>query len=322
MGVETLKDCPSCGSRIAESTVKCAICSSSLGHCVGCNGWIVAGTKCFDCGKSTAIRVRKGTLAAAEPEAPKVRLDPPSAAGLLPILALRFAIAAACAAAIVYAVAGTTQLGKVNWYVCELGVRPLNVKWPYLWAAAGGLLLLVFFTGSLIRRYRWSHMVLYEKPVEVGLGVGGIVLNLLLTVVVLGLTAGLGLPWLYARYRHSFFRNCNLAGRGEARLEFRGAGEEVLGRFAVTLLLLPLVIASGGLMLGVLSWMWMKWEHENIRVPDKNGQMRGLRLRSEFTPYFGRWLLGWTLSLVSAGIYRPWAKVAEWRWIAENTEIT
>ncbi len=321
MGVETLKDCPSCGSRIAESAVKCTVCSSSLGHCVGCNQWIVAGTQCFDCGKSTAIRVRKGTLAAGEPEPPKVRLDPPSAAGLLPILALRTLLAAACVVAIVYAVAGS-PFGKVTWYVCELGVRPLNVTWPYLWGAAGGLLLLVFVVGSFVRRYRWSHMALFDKPVEVGLGVGGIVLNVVLTAVVLGLTAGLGLPWLYARYRRSFFRNCNLSGRSDIKLDFRGAGEEVLGRFFLTLLLIPFAIASGGLMLGVISWMWVKWEHENIRVPDKNGQMRGLRLRTEFTPYFGRWLLGWLLSLATVGIYRPWAKVAEWRWLAERTEIS
>jgi len=96
----------------------------------------------------------------------------------------------------------------------------------------------------------------------------------------------------------------------------------VLGRFFLTLLLIPFAVASGGLMLGVISWMWMKWEHERIRVPDKNGQMRGLRLNTEFTPYFGRWLLGWLVSVATAGVYRPWAKVAEWRWIADNTEIS
>jgi len=65
---------------------------------------------------------------------------------------------------------------------------------------AGALLILVFIAGSLLRRYRWRHMLLFEKPVHVGLGVGGILLNVLLSVLVLGLTAGLGLPWLYSRY--------------------------------------------------------------------------------------------------------------------------
>jgi len=74
--------------------------------------------------------------------------------------------------------------------------------------------------------------------------------------------------------------------------------------------------------LGVISWMWMKWDHANVRVPDKNGQMRSLRLTASFTPYFGRWLMGWLLSLATAGIYRPWAKVAEWRWMADHTDIS
>ena len=165
--------------------------------------------------------------------------------------------------------------------------------------------------------------MLFEKPVDVGLGVGGIVVNLLLSVVVLGLTAGLGLPWLYSRYRRSFYRNCTVKGLSEGRCDFRGSGEQVLGRFCLTLVMIPFAIASGGLMWGGIAWMWMKWDHENVRVPDPSGRMRGLRLKSgSFTPYFGRWLLGWILTLATAGIYRPWAKVAEWRWIVDNTEIS
>ncbi len=322
MGIEALKDCPSCGSRIAESALKCNSCNCRLGHCVGCDAWMIEGTECMDCGKSTAVRVRKATLAAPEKEPPKIRLVAVSAAALLPLLALRLALAAACVAAIVAAVAGS-PFGKVSAFVVEQGVKPVDVKWPYLWGAAGGLLILVFLAGSFLRRTRWRHMMLFEKPVDVGLGVGGIVLNLLLSVVVLGLTAGLGLPWLYSRYRRSFYRNCTVKGLSEGRCDFRGSGEQVLGRFCLTLLLIPFVIASGGLMWGGIAWMWMKWDHENVRVPDPSGRMRGLRLKSgSFTPYFGRWLLGWILTLATAGIYRPWAKVAEWRWIADNTEIS
>ena len=89
---------------------------------------------------------------------------------------------------------------------------PPSYSSPLLWGAAALLLILVFVTGNFIRRFRWRHMLLFEKPVHVGLGVGGIVVNLLLSVVVLGLTAGLGLPWLYSRYRRSFYRNCTLEG--------------------------------------------------------------------------------------------------------------
>jgi hypothetical protein len=320
MGIETeLKDCPSCGSAIAESALKCNVCKSGLGHCVGCNAWIVEGTECFDCGKSTAVRVRKAAKAAAEPDSRMVRFDAP-AIGLLPILALRLAIAAACGVSIVYAIAGS-PFDQLTWWVIEQGVRPLNLKWPYLWAAAGGLLLLVFFAGTFVRRFRLGHTLLFGKQVEVGASLGSVVLNLFITLIVLGLTAGLGLPWLYARYRRSFYRSCNLAGRSEARLDFEGSGEEVLGRFFLSLLLLPFAIATGGLLLGVISWIWVKWEHSNVLAPDRNGQMRRLRLTGTFGDYFGRWVLGWILSLATAGIYRPWSKTAEWRWAADRTKM-
>jgi hypothetical protein len=321
MGMETeLKDCPSCGSAIAESAVRCTVCKSGLGHCVGCNAWIVEGTECFDCGKSTAVRVRKAAKAAAGEDARELRFEG-SPVGLLFFLGLRFALAAACVAALVFAVAATPALDPAAWFLIEHGVKPPNVKGPVLWAAAGGLLLLVFFAGTFVRRFRWSRTIVLGKPIEVGLSAGSIVLNLFLTVIVLGLTAGLGLPWLYARYRRSFYRSCNVRGRSEARLDFEGAGEEVLGRFCLALLLLPLGIATGGLLFGVVSWMWLKWEQSNVLAPDRNGQMRRLRLTGSFGDYFGRWVLGWVLSVVTAGIYRPWAKAAEWRWAADHTKI-
>jgi hypothetical protein len=320
MGTETgeFKDCPSCGSSIAESAVKCSICKSGLGHCIGCNAWIVVGTECFDCGKSTAIRTRKAA-AAVEKEPPKYQFEG-SPLGLIPLLAIRFALAAACVAAVVYAIAGS-PLDPATWWVCEHGIRPLNVKWPLLWAAAGGLLLAVGFAGTFVRRYRMNRTILFGKPVQVGASIGSLVLNLFITAIILALTAGLGLPWLYARYRRSFYRSCRVSGREGALLDFRGSGEEVLGRFCLAVLLLPFAIATGGLLLGVISWMWLKWEQSNVIVPDRNGQMRPLRFTGTFGAYFGRWALGWMITLVTAGIYRPWAKVAEWRWVAEHTDV-
>src|SRR5436190_12944577 len=108
-----LKDCPSCGGSIAESAFTCSSCNSKLGHCIGCDAWIIEGTECMDCGKSTAVRVRKATLAASEKEPPKIRLDAVPAVGLLPLLALRAASAAVCVVAIVAAVA-SSPLGKVS----------------------------------------------------------------------------------------------------------------------------------------------------------------------------------------------------------------
>src|SRR5712671_2748634 len=105
MGTETgdLKDCPSCGARIAEVAVTCSLCKSSLGHCLGCNAWLVVGTECFDCGKSTAVRVRKAA-APAPVEGRKYRFDA-APLGLLPLLAFRLLLMAAFVGVVVLAIA-------------------------------------------------------------------------------------------------------------------------------------------------------------------------------------------------------------------------
>lgn len=317
MGMGTdLKDCPSCGSAIAESAVKCSVCKSGLGNCVGCNAWIVVGTECFDCGKSTSVRARQAVAAAKEP--PRYLFEG-SALGLMPLLFLKFVLTAACGAAIVLAVAAS-PFGVVARVLAEHGVPVGAAGWPVLWGAAAVLHVVSGFAGTLVRRYRMSHTILYGRPVEVTLSLGLVVLDLIITVLVMGLTAGLGLPWLVARYRRSFYRSCVLPCRGGAALGFRGTGEEVLGKFFLTLLLLPFTIVTGGLLFGVIAWMWLQWDHGRMLVPDKHGQLRPVRFHGTFGGFFGRWALGWLLTVATGGLYRPWAKIAEWRWIAEHTD--
>jgi uncharacterized membrane protein YjgN (DUF898 family) len=318
MGIEAqLKDCPSCGSAIAESAVKCTVCKSGLGHCVGCNGWIVVGTQCFDCGKSTAIRVRQAA-AAAEKEPAKVRFDA-SPIPLLPLLFIRFVLTAACGGAIVLAVAAS-PFGAVAKAFTDHGV-PSAGGWPVLWGAAAMLHVAAGFSGTLIRRFRVSHTTLQGHAVEVTLRPGLVILDLVITVLVMALTAGLGLPWLFSRYRRSFYRSCRLPARGGINLGFQGSGEEVLGRFLLTLVLLPFALLTGGLIFGVISWIWLKWDLANLLVPDKYGTLRPVAFRGTMGAYLGRWTMGWLLTLVTGGIYRPWARIAEWRWAAEQTDL-
>jgi uncharacterized membrane protein YjgN (DUF898 family) len=67
--------------------------------------------------------------------------------------------------------------------------------------------------------------------------------------------------------------------------------------------------------------MWVKWDQSNLLVPDKHGQNRSPKFAGTFGAYYGRWLLGWVLTIVTAGIYRGWAKVSEWRWMASQTVV-
>ena len=311
-----LKDCPSCGSAIPEADVRCTVCNSGLGHCVGCNAWIVVGTECFDCGKSTAVIARKAVQAAKAP--PKFQFEA-SPLGLLPLVFLRGILIVACAAAIALAVAAS-PFGLVTRYATDHGV-PVKGHWSVLWGAAAALHLAVGFSGTLIRRFRMTHTRMYGQPVEVVLRPGLIVMDLVILLLVMGLTAGLGFPWVYSRYRKTFYRSCVLPGRNNQPMGFYGSGEDVLGRFLLTLLLLPFSIVTGGLMFGVITWVWVKWDYANMLVPDKYGKYHRVNFNGTFGGYFGRWVVGWLLTLVTLGIYRPFAKVNEWRWMAQNTVV-
>ena len=318
-----LKDCPSCGIRIPEPATRCSSCSSELGHCVGCNAWLVAGTECWDCGKSTAVRVK----AAAAPAGARgtsrtesVRFDG-SPVALTPLLALRFVLFAGFVGALVAALAAT-PLGPVSrWIGQHLDLPSIPATMPQLWIAAAALLAASGVAGGLLRRYRLSHTELLGKPLQSQGVPGRILVDGLITVLVLGLTAGLGLPWIVARYRRSLYRSYRITARGQATLDFQGTGEDVIGRFFLTLLLLPLAVASAGFLFGVISWIWLKWDHTNMLVPDKVGQNRAPKFTGTFGAYYGRWVVGWFLTLLSVGIYRGWAKCAEWRWVASCTKV-
>jgi len=317
MGADTqLKDCPSCGTAIPEAAVRCTVCNSGLGHCLGCNAWIVVGTECFDCGKTTAVRARKAVIAA-QP-GPKFEFNA-SPIGLIPLLLVRTILVVSCGIAVALAIAAS-PFGAVSKYVTDHGVHTKG-SWPVLWGAAAALHIAAGFSGTLIRRFRISHTSMYGQPVEITINPGLLIMDLLITVLAMGLTAGLALPWMYARYRRTFYRSCVLPGRNHQPRGSYVNGAEVLGRFFLTLLLLPVAMATGGLLFGVITWMWVKWDYANMLVPDKFGKYHRVNFNGTFGGYFGRWALGWLLTIATGGIYRPFAKVAEWKWMAQNTVV-
>jgi len=319
MGVRgiALKDCPSCGARIAEAAAQCPQCRSGLARCPECRTWFVAGSECPACRKSTAVRTRKpgdGT-----PNPPKIHVEA-EALPLLPLLLLRLVFLGAGAVVLVVAVS-VVDLGPATRFIREHGIRP-KVGGPALLGPAALFLAMVGVAGSAIRRFRLRHTAMFGEYVTLQWGVGELVLNLLLTAFLFPLTLGLAWPWLYARYRQSFYRNCRIPARGGRHFGFTGTGGGVLGRSCLSLLLLPLGIASGGFLLGLISWIWVKWEQSNLVVPDRKGDYRSAEFYGSVWVYLGRWMAGWLLTLLTAGIYRPWAKVSEWRWIAAHTLVS
>jgi hypothetical protein len=311
-----VKECPSCGSQIAVEATRCEYCKSSLGHCLGCQAWIVEGTQCLDCGKSTAVRVKT----ARKPE-PKVEgyAWKGSGAGLLLPWLLRTAVSLALLPALIAAMAGS-GLGWLQRFVAEQVTLP---KWGVatFWGIFGGLLVAHAILGRIVRLCRTRHTIVLGKPLEYSPSKIAWVGNLLVAILVISLTGGLGLPWIYARNVRSFYRSCRLQARGGARLEFFGTGEAVLGRFFLTLLLAPLALATLGLAGLVISWMWLSWEQSNLSMPDRNGVLQRVRFRGTFGAFFVRAVGGWLLTLLSLGLYGGWAKKADWEWMAAQTEI-
>jgi predicted RNA-binding Zn-ribbon protein involved in translation (DUF1610 family) len=323
MGAESqrLKKCPSCGSGIDGAATMCPLCGTAIVRCAGCGGWSIAGATCPKCGKGTAIRARQAAAEAAPAaaaDAPKIEIDA-EPLYLLPILLVRLLLLAASGGAIVLAIAAS-PFGRVTTFVRDHGVG-VRTGAPMLWGAAAGFLLLVVVAGSVLRRFRLRHTEMFGAPVKVRWGLGALTANLLIALFLGPLTAGVAVPWLVARFRQAFYRTCVLPSRGDRTLDFEGRGEQVLGRIGLSLLLLPLAVASGGLLLGLISWIWVKWEQSNLVVPDRNGRPRGADFFGSFWGYQARWIWGWLLTLLTAGIYRSWAKVAEWKWIARHTQV-
>jgi hypothetical protein len=318
MGVQAnaLKDCPSCGARILEAAVQCPQCKSGLGRCENCSTWIVAGSDCPACEKGSSARAGKPGDGAPDP--PKIYFEA-QGISLLPLLLLRLLFAAACGVALVGAIA-VTDLGSVTRFLRQHGIRP-RAGGPALWGSAALLLVLVGAVGSFIRRFRMRHTAMFGEYVTIRWGIGELLLNVVITVFLFPLTAGLAWPWLYVRYRQSFYRTCRMPARGGKHFGFQGTGAGVLGRFFLALLLLPLGLATGGFLLGLISWMWVKWEQSNLFVPDRRGEYRAVEFYGSVWGYLGRWMVGWLLTLLTAGIYRPWAKVSEWRWITAHTTV-
>jgi len=294
-----LKSCPSCECQIEQAAVLCPLCGAEFG------------------GRSTGVRARPAP-AETGPEPPKIAVeaDPVS---LIPLLLFRLLLAAACGATILLAIAAS-PFGRVTQFVRDHGVGARTGA-PILWGAAAGFLVLILVAGAMLRRLRLRRTFLYGGPVKVQLGLGPLLLNLLIALFIGPLTLGIALPWLLARFRQSFYKACVLPARGDRHLGFQGKGEQALARMVLSLLLLPLGIASGGLLLGLAAWPWVTWEQSNLLVPDAKGNYRTVEFFGSFWGYQFRWMGNWLLTLLTAGLYRPWAKVREWKWIAAHTMV-
>ncbi len=309
---------------IPAAAETCGACKAILGKCPGCGTWLVLDTECPDCEKiAVAVRPKVATAvrrkaAPASPESSVPYAYEGSAVGLLPLLGARLILTVGAVAALLLALvrSGVGFLTPVT-----AVVNPGSIGLPVLWVGFTAFSLGIGIVSTFVRRYRIRHTLIYGAPADYRPTAFRLAGNVILNVLFLALTAGLALPFLYARNRRSFYRNCVVPGHASRALDFESSSDEILGYSMLSLLLLPLAIATGGLLRPLLAWTWVKWEQNRLSIPGKFGQMQRLRFAGSFAGYFGTALLGSLLTLLTAGLYRPWALTSEWRWIARNTEV-
>jgi len=194
----------------------------------------------------------------------------------------------------------------------------------YLILGAGGLFLVFWFLLSRsVRLYRSRHTWLHGDRVAVELGFGAVLVHWGINLVLFGLSAGLGTPWILSRNRRFLLRHTTVkARRRDKPLDFNGTGIQALGLLLLSLVSSPLIPLTLGIWLVYLNFRWIRWEQSNLVVPSPTG--RGT-LQARFNGTWGsklkRACLSGLFTLLTAGLFRPWAIASGWRWIAENTEI-
>jgi uncharacterized membrane protein YjgN (DUF898 family) len=131
-------------------------------------------------------------------------------------------------------------------------------------------------------------------------------------------TFGLALPWVVAaaiRRRHA----CSRTPHGP--LEFTGWGLGIAWYGVLSAFALPWVVATLGLLGIAVRYTWLRWEQDNLKVPVGEGRFRETTFEGTLFGYARRVIFGWLFTVLTLGLYRPWALVAAWRWTAEHTRF-
>lgn len=317
MPAESHRECPSCGNSIPDEVLHCPLCKSRLGVCPDCGTWLVAGTSCLECGKTAVVPEGPPARPPEEVGATYAIEAPP--AGMYPYLASRLVLSLLFVVLLAEALSasGAAPVGRV----LERVRLPVGGNPFLLGGLAAVTFVLLTVVNTLLRAYRVRHTVLFGRPLQYRRSAASVAWGVLTNLLILGLTAGLGLPWIHARNRRLFYASCAVPARNSRPLGFAGTGEDVLGRFLLTLLVLPLAVGSAGILAPLATWIWVQWEHSHLLFPDRFGRQRPVIFEGGFGGYWIRALGGWFLSLLTLGFYRPWALAAEWRWIAAHSVV-
>jgi uncharacterized membrane protein YjgN (DUF898 family) len=172
------------------------------------------------------------------------------------------------------------------------------------------------FFGSAYRRWIYSHTHFGELELEYKSDLGDFIIFTLINMILLGLTFGLALPWVIARQTKYVQQHSQLSdGR---KFDFSGNGLQVIGLT---------IISALGLMftLGLASpWiisMWSNWKWNNTTIIGDTGDSK-FQFEGEGVKLAGVFIVNWLLTLITFGLYSPWAWASVLRWEFSNLKIT
>lgn len=187
------------------------------------------------------------------------------------------------------------------------------------WAPGVALLVLLLVIGRLSKAvglYRIRNTLVFGLPLQFK-AVGGIA-EALSNASMIVITAGLGTPWVMQRRMRQRYQQFSTSGN---QLDFQGKPTAILGRGLLTVLMLPLAIATLGLLWLPLHYMWGRWEQSNLVLPDAAGRQRVPTFNGTFGGYLLHALPRWLLTVLTLGLARPWAVVSGWRWFDRHTAV-
>lgn len=168
------------------------------------------------------------------------------------------------------------------------------------------------------RRRGWidSKVAIGGAPVRYRCSIGEWASFNIVQLLLIFCTFGLAFPWAIAR-RLSFTADHTTTALGR-RMRFTGSGGQVLGYFLLAVVCIPVTF---GLAIPWCWSLWRRWLAENTQVEDPSAPGGWARLRFDATalslvlPI----LLSNFLTLVTLGLYLPWAVVNFERWAWEST---
>lgn len=175
-------------------------------------------------------------------------------------------------------------------------------------------LLLVVFTlgiaglfgvpGSRLQYFVITHTTRAGRGFQYQAGVVESVLASIGRKLLLVCTLGLAWPWtLVMRERFRVDHTSTAEGH---RMSFTGTGFDVIGLWLLTLVCLPL---SCGLAWPWLAVVWQRWTASSTVIHDPNVPGRECQLRFDAggLSYFVQGTLSLLLSVITFGLYAPWA---------------